>query len=323
MNPFDRLYKIQDSGSAAFKAETLQDFPILIDVELTNSCNFRCLMCPTGNHSQTRKTGFMDESVFYGILAEAAENDCAIRLIRWGEPLLHPNVVSFIKAATDVGVITHLNTNGSKMTWDMACDLVDAGLTSIKFSFQGVDKKSYAEMRNIDFFDGMIEAINTILDARGDGGSVPFISASTSITYETPEQVEIFKKRLGPLVDYLSVGHTTFDYMDLNAVRLRPHEKAMLENLSKLQTLEKKHPDPCQEVWDKMSINWDGSVSVCCNDYDNKGVVGKFPDSSLKELWRAPLLEEYRARLLKKEYSGPLCTNCYNYMPLVGAESGN
>lgn len=319
MNPFQSLYDAQNHGTAEQKHASLPDFPRLIDVELTNTCNFRCLMCPTGNHSMQRKSGFMDERTMYGIIAQCAPHETAIRWVRWGEPTLHPQLVSFVRAATEVGLLTHINTNGSKMTYDLACDLVDAGLSSIKFSFQGVDAKSYAEMRNVDFFDGMIEAINTMLDARGEGNKLPFIAASTSITYETPEMVGAFKKRLGHLVDHLSIGHTVFDYMDLNAVRLRPHEKEMLERLSKLQSVEKKHPDPCPQVFDSMSINWDGSVSVCCNDFDNEAVVGKFPEKSLKELWTAPLFKEYRERLARKEYGGPLCTNCYDYQGMTDA----
>ena len=317
MNPFAPLYDRQNHGTAEQKHASLPSFPRLIDIELTSACNFRCLMCPTGNHSMQRATGFMDERTFYDIVAQCAPYETALRFIGWGENTLHPQIVSFVQAASDVGLLTHLNTNGSKLTYDLACDLADAGLSSIKFSFQGVDAKSYAEMRNIDFFDGMIEAINTMLDARGDGKKLPFIAASTSITYETPEMVEAFKKRLGHLVDHLSIGHTVFDYMDLKAVRLRPHEVAMLDRLSKLQSVDKKHPDPCPEVYDKLSVHWDGSVMVCCNAYDDVGKVGKFPEQSLKELWNAPLIREYRERLARKEYEGPLCSACWDYQGLT------
>src|SRR3990167_6753998 len=213
MNPFAPLYEKQNTGTAEDKHANLPGFPRLIDVELTNACNFRCLMCPTGNHSMQRTTGFMDERVMYDIIAQCALHDTAIRFVRWGEPTLHTQLVSFIRAATEVGLLTHVNTNGSKMTWDLACDLVDAGLSSIKFSFQGVDEKSYSEMRNTDFFEGMLEAIRTMREARGEQ-SLPFIAASTSTTYETPGQIESFRLMMETLVDHMSIGHTVFDYMD-------------------------------------------------------------------------------------------------------------
>jgi organic radical activating enzyme len=311
MNPFDRLYKIQDSGTAAFKQETLQDYPIMVDIEPVGLCNFRCVCCPTGLQAITRKQGMMEDSVYYSLLSQCAAHDMAIRFIGWGEPTLHPRIVSFVQAATDVGVLTHMNTNGSKMTWDLACDLVDAGLSSIKFSFQGVDKESYEETRQVDFFEGMIEAINTVLDARGDGRQ-PFIAASTSTTHETPQQIEAFKKRLTHLVDYLSIGKTVFDFIDSKAVRLN---KDKFERLKALSTTDLKHPDPCPEVWDKLSVAWDGSIRVCCNDANGTTNLGNVVDG-IEKAWSHPTMLEYRGRLLDKDYSGPLCSSCYDYAGL-------
>ncbi len=50
MNPFRPLYDLCNSP----KGELI-DFPRMIDVELTSSCNYRCLMCPTGNRSLARQ----------------------------------------------------------------------------------------------------------------------------------------------------------------------------------------------------------------------------------------------------------------------------
>lgn len=315
MNPFAKLYQIQDSHTARFKAETLQDYPIMVDVEPVGICNFRCVCCPTGLQAITRKQGMMEDGVYYSLLSQCAAHDIAIRFIGWGEPTLHPRIVSFVQAATDAGVLTHMNTNGSKMTWDLACDLVDAGLSSIKFSFQGVDQASYEETRQVDFFEGMIEAINTIIDARGDSRGQPFIAVSTSTTHETPEQVAAFKKRFAHLVDHISIGKTIFDFIDGGAVRLN---KDKYERLKAMATKELAHPDPCPEVWDKLSVAWDGSIRVCCNDYDGKTNLGNIVDG-IEKAWMHPTILEYRERLLNKDYSGPLCSTCYDY---AGLSSG-
>lgn len=318
-NPFAPLYQLQNTGTAEEKYANLPDFPRIIDVELTNSCNFRCLMCPTGNLSQTRASGFMEYGTAFDLILECMNaTKPALRFIGWGEPTLHPSLNNIITIASCAGLLTHINTNGSKMDWDMAVLLCNAGLSSIKFSFQGIDRQSYGEMRNTDSFDETMEAVDRVRRARlYCGRETPYIHVSTTTTYETPEQIEAFKAEVQPLCDGLSIGKTIFDFMDWRAARLRPAEKEMLQRLAEEETAQKRHPDPCPEVYDKLSIHWDGSVSVCCNDYDNKAVVGKFPEQSIAELWRAPLMEEYRKRLMAKEYSGPLCTNCYDYMGLT------
>ena len=32
----------------------------------------------------------------------------------------------------------------------------------------------------------------------------------------------------------------------------------------------------CNEAFDKLSINWNGDVTLCCEDYDNFMIVGIF-----------------------------------------------
>lgn len=314
-NPFQPIYDLCNRGNSAEKHASLPPFPRLIDVELTNLCNFRCLMCPTGTFSQQRDKGFLDEALFTRLLDEVAPHGTALRFIRFGEPTLHPRFLDFIRAARGRGLLTHVNTNGSKLDDAMIDALCDLPLDSLKFSFQGVDRKSYAEMRNTDFFDGLIDTITRFARIRGDRER-PYLHVSTSITYETPEQVAAFQTRLAPLIDKVSVGHTVLDHLDMNTIRLRPAEIEALTWLKTRQSLVREHPE-CPEVYDKLSLNWDGTVSACCADSDNKMIVGDFRHQSLAEIWRSETLERYRSVLAAHGHDLlPLCRTCYNYSGL-------
>ena len=316
MNPFQEIYDACNTGDSKEKYDNLPAYPRILDVELTSSCNFRCLMCPTGNLSLARPATFMKTSTFTKIILQSIFHNAAIRFIGWGEPTLHPKLLKFIEIASRHGVLTHMNTNGSKITPKFAEGLVNSGLRSIKFSFQGVDKASYEEMRGQDFFDGMIEAIKVMRKA-----GMPFISASTTTTYETEEQIDEFRRILEPLVDQLTIGKTIFDYLDLKAVRLKPSERDMLIKLKKLGQGDKNHPDPCPEVYDKLSIHADGSVRVCCNDHSGVTNLGNVNDLTIQEMWRHNQIEAYRKKLAKKDYSMPLCVDCYDYQNLTGVEN--
>ena len=313
MNPFAHLYKKCNTGDPAEKYANLADFPHMLDIELTSLCNFRCLMCPTGNLSLQRDAVFMNSETWALIYAQCARRAEGLRFIGWGEPLLHPNVIGIIADATEEGLLTHINTNASKLDKRMAGRLVGAGLSSIKFSFQGVDKASYAEMRNIDYFENVIDAIDTMWLARL-GGSRPWISVSTSTTYETPEQIEAFCDRITPMVDELSIGKTIFDFMDMDEVKLKDDDREQLEHLKGLESGEKRHPVPCPEVYDKLSIHADGSVVLCCNDFNGVVDLGNVNETRIDEMWRHPKIEAYRTRLAKKDYNAPLCETCFDYM---------
>ncbi len=315
-NPLQPIYDICNQGGSWEKFKNLPEFPRMIDIELTNTCNFRCLMCPTGNHSQRRKSGFMEKGVFYEILDEVAPYKTAMRFIRWGEPLSHPDIIEFIQACTDRGILTHLNTNGSYLTEEMAKALLDAGLSSLKYSFQGVDRETYAEMRNTDFYDELLEKMEMMKTLRGDN-PLPFLHVSTSVSYETEAQTEEFKKVMSQYVDQVSIGHTLFDFIDINAVRLRPHELEKLKWLiGQDKFVDKQHPE-CPEIFDKLAINWDGSVSACCNDSDNKMVVGDLGKKSLKEIWTDKMITQYRRTLADMGHDKlPLCRDCYDYQDI-------
>ncbi len=314
-NPFQPFYDNCNAGNSRAKFDNLPEFPRFVDIELTNTCNFRCLMCPTGNLSLTRPAGFMSEEIYKKIIDQLEPHKSALRFIQWGEPTLHPQFLEFVSMAKDAGLLTHLNTNGSKMPPDYIEEMIERGLDSIKFSFQGVDRKSYEEMRNTDFFDELVEVMRTFRDIRGDR-PFPYLHASTSITYETKEQVREFRALMSDLVDSLTVGRTVFAYTDLNAVRLRPHEMEMLKMLKKEESVVKKHPE-CPEVYDKMSIHFDGSVTGCCHDANNMMQLGSLEEQSLSEIWHSDKLNEYREMLAQMRHDElPLCKDCYDYQGL-------
>lgn len=316
VNPFSRLYDKCNRGDPAKKLAGLAEGPIIIDLEPVGLCNFRCVMCPTGLQALGRPGGFMSEETFASILHKTAPFGTALRFIGWGEPLMHPKIGRFIEMASRDGRLTHLNTNGSKILDDdgMATRLVDAGLSSIKFSFQGADRASYEAMRRVDFFDGLFVAIERMRTARGPWWD-PFIAASTTTTTETPEMIEAFRSRMEPLVDQLTIGKTIFEFIDMAAVP--PKRRAELEEAAAAETVVKRHPDPCPEAFDKLTIHWDGSVRVCCNDFSGRTNLGNIAEDDFAGIWRHPTMEILRERLARKEYSGPLCSVCYDYAELT------
>ena len=310
-NPFQPIYDQCNSGNSQEKFDALPSFPRLMDIEMTNTCNFRCLMCPTGNFSQAREKGFMSEEVFYKILDDIRPHKTPLRFIRWGEPFSHPNILEFFKAAKEADILLHVNTNGSMLPEETMDFLVDLPLDALKFSFQGVDRKSYNEMRNIDFFDELLATIRKLREKRGNK-AFPFILTSTTVTYETNKMIEAFKAEMVEISDDVNVGRTNFDYLDLNAVRLRPHEVEMLRRLKDAESLIKVHPE-CPEVYDKLSINWDGTVSACCWDSDKEMVIGDVKEQSLTEIWNSDKLNEYRGILAEMRHDDlSLCKDCYD-----------
>lgn len=330
MNPFAPLYARCNRGSGTDKLAGIASFPAIIDVELTNACNFGCLFCPTGTRAMQRKSGMMKAATMARIIDQCAErvrdgHRVGIRFIGWGEPLLHPGLCGFLRMASAKGILTHINTNGSKLDVDGGYPsgiLIASGLSSIKFSFQGVDRKSYREARQTDFFATLVDRIAAFRRARDrhtDGERKPWIQVSTSTTYEDEEQLAQFLRLFEPLADEVAVGRTIFGFFDESRMHLRAEADYRLFHKLKRATAKDAlaHPDPCPEVYDKLTIAWNGDVRVCCNDYDGHTNLGNVLQSTLPEIWQHPTIRQYRERLAEKDYSGPLCSVCYDYQGLT------
>lgn len=108
-------------------------------IELSSICNFKCQYCPAKDQHNYRNVGFMEEETFQksiGWVRYFANKgtQLEVNLFGVGEPTLHPRLVEFVQLAREaipMRIPLHLNTNGSKMTMELARDLNKAGITSI------------------------------------------------------------------------------------------------------------------------------------------------------------------------------------------------
>lgn len=204
VNPFSSIYKESNALSNIEKYNRQKEkvsLPRLLDVELTNCCNMHCRMCPVGTGTMKRKRGFMNDRVFERILEDIKEFHIpAVRLIRWGEPTLHPMFFEYVGKLKSVGVMVHFNTNGLLLYEESIRKIVEMKIDSMKFSFQGIDKMTYEEMRDGGNYSELLNIIKKTYQIRGDR-KFPYISVTTSTTYESDEDILRFKNMIRTYCD--------------------------------------------------------------------------------------------------------------------------
>jgi radical SAM protein with 4Fe4S-binding SPASM domain len=90
-------------------------WPNHMQIELTNYCNLKCKVCPTGIGKLNRQPAAMDPAMFERLLSEVGPYLLTASLWGWGEPLLHPRLADILRTCQDRGVATLLSTNGQNL----------------------------------------------------------------------------------------------------------------------------------------------------------------------------------------------------------------
>ncbi|MDR2198932.1 MAG: hypothetical protein LBR53_05670 [Deltaproteobacteria bacterium] len=93
-------------------AQELQTFDYQIDI--SGSCNLKCISCPRGNLTRHAKPGFMTADVFSKVLDKIVHEDPmagAVALYNWGEPLLNPQLPEIVGICNKKGVNAAISSN--------------------------------------------------------------------------------------------------------------------------------------------------------------------------------------------------------------------
>ncbi|MFH2028883.1 MAG: radical SAM protein [Nanoarchaeota archaeon] len=102
-------------------------------IEVSCLCNLKCSYCPHSNSK--RKKGFMSLKTFLRSLELLKQlGQDYICLHNFGEPLLHPDIVDYVRLAKNVVNTVVFSTNGILLTREKVVALKEAGLTELYIS---------------------------------------------------------------------------------------------------------------------------------------------------------------------------------------------
>lgn len=232
--------------------------------------------------------------------------------------MLNKHFLEYAKAAKDSGIICHLTTNGSMFNDDLMQALIDIRFDSVKFSFQGVDAEGYEELRQTNDFDTLMKKIARFRELRGDK-DYPFITIGTTVTDESAEKVAAFREKYSNICDKMEIGFTNLENLQPEMLT-DPERRKRLIDLKQRQNLKKIRLKMCNQVFDVLTVRWNGDVSVCCSDVNGKAILGNIMDTPLKNLWNSDMEQHYRDVLSRREYDKlELCKNCYDFMGFEGS----
>jgi len=298
--PFMRLGFIK-SGLRGIYLKRRLAFPSMVQIEVTNTCNARCIMCP--HQKMTRTKALVSGELVSKVVQECAANkDKVLTFLpnHFGEPLLNPRLpeyVAQVRAALPDAEIC-IFTNGALLTEERGRALIEAGLDLINISFDGFTKETYEKIRVNLNFDEVNANVEGFIKLRNSmGRKKPLVNLAFVAMPENIKEVAPFREKWTRLADTVTIG--TF----CNWGGEIPGEVT-----SSVRNTERR---PCTRLWSHMLVLNNGDVPLCCQDYNGENLLGNVVNSSIAEVWHGEKLERIRKLHLERRFDAlPICRDC-------------
>ena len=301
------------------------EIPFTMWVEPTNTCNFRCIFCPTGNKSLlskvVRPAGFMDYDLYLKIIKDIIEL-CKkysgrlhrLHLYKDGEPLLHDKIDLMVLNAKKINLIdsVEITTNASLLTKDLSSRLIVSGLDSIRISIEHVNDNEYRKItKSAVDYETIRSNVEFLFQEKVKQCSKLHIHTKIIDTGLSEEEKNKFLSDFSGISDSINIDNL----MGWS----KSFEKEICLDLSKVEKgmsgiATRNERKVCPEPFTKLAVNFNGTVSVCCADWSHGTLVGDLKEENLLDIWNGEKLKSLRMlHLSGKREQIPSCCNC-DYM---------
>ncbi len=286
--------------------------PMILFVDPASTCNFKCKFCPTGNPELIKDTGRwqgrMDFELYKKIIDDLKEFDAPLKVLRLykdGEPLLNNRFADMVRYAKGSGVVKYIDTttNGSLLEPERIKPILDAGLDKINISIDGMSDEQFLEFTGVKVdFEKYVENIYNLYEIKGDCE----IAIKIAGDFLTEEEKKRFFDTFGNHADRIFIENIApcwpeFDVEDRLGVKIT--KGIYNQPIGDINT--------CPYIFYSISVNSDGSVSLCFLDWARKLLIGDVKKQSLKEIWESDALFQHQIRYLRgKRKENAVCGEC-------------
>ena len=312
--------------------------PVRLQIEPTDICNLKCVMCTREILSGMDSTTLSLEK-FRGLLDEIDPYYVTVNGL--GEPLIDDTIFEKLGSLHERGIMTAMPTNGTRITGERASRLAENHPDTLTFSIDGATKRTFEAIRKQGRFEDIIRGYAEFLDLRREGARpdtrVQILCVlQKGNLHEFREMYRLLQEMDGvddfalvPVFDYdeaagsfASLIPTRAEVSELHAAidealagttdreeiafygRWRGVASTWLE--------EKKDPSTgaCLVPWFNTYIDAKGSVYPCCYLAGTEHVMGNVTAKPFQEVWHGEAYSEFRSALSTDREHLEGCSTC-------------
>lgn len=284
-----------------FYNKIIKKRPFSIIVETSNLCPYNCPTCPTPRNLIKRPMKNMDFDIFKKII-DNSKNIIYRAILHWtNEPLTNPNIDKFIIYAKKNNLFTEFSTNGYLLDDRISKKLLLAGLDKIEICLDGITKESYKKFRGIDCVEKIKMNIKRFVKLRDKMNKKTIIEIQTIINKYNESEIDKIKQ----FVKEVGADYHFLKTFGLAGYFLKKRErdyliKRFLPKHSKIRRYDEKGKPkeiiPCEFIKNTIPVMMDGSVSICCVDFEPRYCLG---DLAKENLWN--ILKKQKTKNMEKK----------------------
>lgn len=263
-----------------------------IYIEITNNCNLKCSFCS----EVKRKRRFMTTEEFENILIKIKDYTDYIYLHIKGEPLLHPNIIEFLRLADKYNLKVNLTTNGTLFS-KVAKELSECNsLRKINFSLHSENSlDNYCEeiFKNVELLKDKIIIYRL------------WTLKNNQLDSKSQEIVNKIKK-------YYNLPQETVDKIyTSNNIKIKSTIYVDKDNeFSWPEITTHKSNGYCYALKTQIGILVDGTVVPCCLDSNGVVNLGNIFKESLEEIINSEKYISLKKSFQDRKPCEKLCQSC-------------
>jgi len=290
--------------------------PRSIKIELTARCDFQCFFCASA--MRLRPKSEMDPQLFRRLVREFRDLGVEeLGVFYLGESFTCswlPEALRYAKH--DCGFpYVFLTTNGRLATPERVRECMEAGLDSLKFSFNFADAQQFHEVTRVRASDfrrvvSNVRAARRVRDevAERTGHRCGLYASSIRYDDEQLVRMEHAVEEILPFVD----EHYWLPLYGQAGLTAGAHGTVpSAGNQGRIGALRK--PLPCWSLFTEGHVTYDGRLSACCFDHDGRFDMGNLTRQSFLEAWQGERFQALRRANLAEDVRGTVCEKCIAY----------
>ena len=287
----------------------------------------------------------MDDGLAKRLLDEIADKGlCSwVNLSLMGEPLMHPNLLSIAEHGVRLGLPIHLITNLSLLTSERVRQLLELPIAHLALSLQTSTQEGFGLKNASDRFslEQSMEAVDRAVRSKLESASPTEITIHLLTTrLERPRGkalLESTRQRLALANRFRERARSWAREFSLPAPPPPPFREPLRFWLGldafvpllpgvalcfKRATLwantllvdgaevEPRQDGTCQLALDTLGILWDGSLTLCCLDFDGVLSFGSAAERSISEVLQTDTYQNLRRDFSEGSLTQPFCQKC-------------